>query len=350
MINESLKKQLEQVVWDFLSVNPTPDRVRLLVGHELAITVPTGSYNVAQWVVTQVLRSSTPSLLIQVIETSDTAGTLPEHHALASRLKADPSLWEAKSETTLWMPENKPFVDRDLVRERLKEMANGEGPGYVCIEGSKGHGKSTLTEYIRELSRKPDNTFNIVKRSFIAETSHDDDLVSVSSDLQLELKGRDLRDTTHEEPERQAEILAREISQSAIFATTPIWLIIDGLETSNTSPGIVRFINELTHHLQDSDVAHGLRMIVLAESRVIDSLNRVQRDMRITLPTVTENCLSSWLEKSIPGKREIIYRIASNKILESCERELSKFTNPEPRRLEELARQVKNVHSRLLRG
>jgi len=349
MLNASQKRQLEDEVHTFIDTGTPVLQIRELVGLEMARDVGTShKHAIARWIVRQALVSQTPDLLIKVITECTLSGVLPELQYIRDQLRNDATLWEIPSQATLWLADNKPFVDRDEVREQLNNMANDAGPPVLFIEASKGQGKTSITEYIRELSRKNQGTFLPIEQSFVNETSHLDDLYSLVENLQFALANKELIATTHEEPERQAELMARDVADSALTAQHAVWLTIDGLEPENVAPGVIRFLKELMVNLKQPEISAKLRLVILADSVAIRRMQQAEHSL--SLPAVTESCLSSWFNKVLPEQTPHKCSLIAKSIFRNCETQLQKYAEPESKRLERLARLTSRMHQRLIQG
>ena len=122
MLSEEQRRQLTDRVWDEMGVPISPAVLRRLLGAELARDIPIASpYSAADWVVKTALAQPTPDTLLQLVREADPAGRRPEVHALAARLKADPSLWVVRRGDPLWLLDRRPFVDRTELRRLLSD-------------------------------------------------------------------------------------------------------------------------------------------------------------------------------------------------------------------------------------
>ncbi len=317
MLTEEQKRQLTDLVLDHLGmVNPSPATLRGLVGAELVREAPgfANSYGCAVWVLKTALARPAPDLLIQVVESVDLAGRLPEVHAFIARLKADPSLWTVKRGDPLWLLNRRPFVDRTELRQLLGEMAAGTGPGAVVVEGPLGEGKSTVCRYVEKLAVEAPG-FRPVIEEIRVETVDAVDLDLLAARLQQALQGSGTLDA-HPEPERRASNLASELALTATSAPQPVWLLADGIDVAGVPGELVRFVDELQGWAQRSeDVARGLRVVLLAEeiSRIrLDHLPPLEA--RAPLPAVTETCVRDWLAAAVPGKTEILYQLTASSV------------------------------------
>jgi hypothetical protein len=331
-LSDDLRRQLEDSVFNYLGPMPTVLGLRVLVGPEAVRDLPSGlsPYQHAQWVVRVALGHPDPDVFIGVVRNSDAAGQLLELQAIAAQLEADPGAWSAPVVAGLWVPKRWPFINRTNVVAALSAMADGDGPPALAIEGSYGHGKKTMVEYIRCLA--------VEKGSFepvIVELRKEPEpgvLESVVTELSMSLGEQPDIDTTHVEPERQATILARDVAQIALTATEPVWFVAHFVESTGLEAGVLVFVDELLSLVQGTAaVGAKLRILLLCdELAVLELKNAPPLDARHALSQVSDAEIRAWLEAAAPGKPPQVYDLFTASVM----KQLAKANPALPRRLQ----------------
>ena len=173
-------------------------------------------------------------------------------------------------------------------------------------------------------------------------------MTSLSDALLFELSVNEISPATHVEPERVAELYAKDVVRAAFLAQRPVWLIIDELEESSISNAALRFVSVLFEQLVTPSPLVELRVVLLKSRPIYSLLNKLPVESRFELKEITRLCLANWLMRAVPGKDEAVYMKMSEIILKQCERKLEAYDNPERVRLKELARQTSHAHRMLL--
>ena len=316
--------ELTQQVFLWIGLDPEPAVLKELVGWEATANVLrfTKPYQVAVWVVDQALRARTAEVLIKVVRTVDPPpGALVDLHALVNDLDADPSGWSAEVDIgALWAPPKWPFVDRDPLRSILGSMAQGEGPASLSVEGPHGHGKHAVTSYIEQLAGDDTGPFQAVVAELRREPSPGL-LIELVARLRLALELDPEVKTTHAEPDRRGEALARDLALEAPSARAPrpVWLVANVLDPTGVEEGVLPFIDELLRLIATvSEVAAKIRVVLLAESASrlgLENLPEAQH-RHVLLPDIDQKAVAGWLAAAAPGKDEEFYALASERVIQ----------------------------------
>jgi hypothetical protein len=316
------RRELVEFVFLTIGTSAAPAVLQALVGLEALSRVPPGlnGFHTAEWVVDHALGLESPDVFVRIVKTVDPARALADVARLVADIEADRSRWT--SSTTLgglWAPPEWPFVDRESLRELLATMADGGGPPTLSIDGSLGHGKRTMTTYIRQLAER--------RRSFrtvVAELRREPGggvLLAVVADLRLKLElDLDLR-TTHEEPERQGEVLARDVALEALSAPLPVWFLANVIEPSGVDPGTMRFVDELVRLAGVvPELRTRLRVVLLSESVSLLGLrNPPPAEHRHVLPEIDRQAVAEWLAAAVPGRDEELYGLTTEVLFHKIE-------------------------------
>lgn len=347
-LTDQLRRQLEDAAYDFIGHPPSPPVLRDLIGSEGVIALP-ATYNAfrsAQWVVDFTLRHATPALFVKLVRLSDPGQALVELHALVADFEADPARWTAPPAAgALWIPAGWPFVDREPLRAALDGMAQGQGPSALVIEGPSGHGKRTMTEYVRQLAADSGGFAPVVVE--LRPQPDPGVLLSMVAELAVVCGGEADLDTTHVEPERQAVILARDIAQAAAAAPAPTWFVANVVDHQGLEDGVLAFVDELLRLIATTPaVAHMLRVVVLCDQLSLLGLQQAPPlEARLTLGQVDGAQIRAWLEAAVPGKDPGLYEIAADTIVSTLD-----AAPPAPAlRLQFTALKCKRAHERLAR-
>jgi hypothetical protein len=345
-IDEVRRRELVEFVFFMIGTSASGQVLQLLVGLEAVSRMPPSlnGFQTAEWVVDHALGQESPDVFFHVVRTVDQSGALADVHRLVADIEADRSRWTSTSGLGgLWAPPEWPFVDRESLRTILNTMADGSGPSTLSIDGSLGHGKRTITSYIRQLAEK--------KRSFrtvVAELRREPGggaLMAVVADLRLKLElDLDLR-TTHAEPERQGEVLARDVALEALSAPVPVWFIANVIEPAGVDPGTMRFVDELVRLAGIvPELRTKLRVVLLSESVSLLGLsNPPPVEDRHTLPEIDRQAVTQWLAAAVPGKDEALYDLTTDVVF----RKIEDIKPPPADRLRTLAFHCANAHRKL---
>jgi hypothetical protein len=243
----------------------------------------------------------------------------------------------------LWAPPAWPFIDREPLRAILLTMAGGGGPAALSIDGSVGQGKRTMCTYIRQLAEQK-RTFQTVTAELRREPGGGV-LLAVVADLRLKLQlDLDLR-TTHEEPERQGESLARDLAMEALGAPGPVWFVANVVDPAGVDAGVTRFIDELIRLVMTvPDLAAKVRVVVLSESiSLLGLANLPAVEHRYLLPEIDRTAVTEWLAAVVPGRDETLYELTADVLFRKIE-----DTKPPPAdRLRTLAFHCAKAHAKL---
>jgi len=344
MLTEEQRLQVAAVIANHIGLNPQPNVLRDLIGPGLVHDAPPwNGEKLGGWILRRALLRPGPELFVKIVLDCDAAGTLVAVHELVNRLQADAALWPSTREA-LWVPPEWPFVDRESLREVLAAMARGDGPPAITIEAPAGYGKATMTDYIRDLARLEGSFGAVVER--LQREPEPGLLDSIVADTRLALSLDLATDTTHEEPERRAVVLARELAREAAFAKARAWLVVHVIDVSGLESGVLRFVDELLGLVQTTAAtANRLRVIMLAdEINLLQLTNMPTVEARFVLPEVPDKAVTEWLAAAAPGKSEEMYTLATQIVFEEVAKK-----NPTPsNRLAWIARQSKVAHKNLM--
>lgn len=345
-IDEVRRRELVEFVFLNVGTPANPAMLQVLVGLEALSRVPPSlnGFHTAEWVVDHALGLESPDVFLHIVKTVDPSGALAEIQRLAADIAADRTRWTATSALGgLWAPPEWPFVDRESLRALLSTMADGGGPPALSIDGSLGQGKRTMTTYIRQLAEK--------KRSFrtvVAELRREPGggvLLAVVADLRLKLAlDLDLR-TTHEEPERQGEVLARDLALEALSAPLPVWFLANVIDPSGVDPGTMRFVDELVRLVGIvPELRAKLRVVLLSESVSLLGLrNPPPVEDRHVLPEIDRQAVTQWLAAAVPGRDDALYDLTAEVLF----RKIDDMRPPSPDRLRTLAFHCAKAHQKL---
>jgi hypothetical protein len=340
-----LRQQLEQKVHDFVGNSPEPATVRNLVGVEASQRVPPGlnGYGYARWIVTYSLSQQTPAVFVRVVEESDLAKELIDLWLLVERLQADHRMWSAPPEG-LWVPDSWPFVDRKKLRQAMATMASRRGPPSIVIEGPSGHGKRTTVAYTRWLAAVT-GEFQAVD----VEIRKDTDpgvLFELVNRIANVLNFVPDLDTTHEEPERQAVILARDVAIEAKKGSLPTWFVVNVLgRPEELEPGVLVFVDQLLALAAKRGAKHCV-VLLCDELSLLELEHAPPPRARHTLGQVGEVEVKDWLKAAVPGKEPGLYQEVAESVMSSLERK--EETLHVSRRLGYLSQLCKVAHSTLV--
>ena len=172
-------------------------------------------------------------------------------------------------------------------------------------------------------------------------------LDALVADLRLALELPLAGPTTHEEPERQAEVLALALAREARLAPKRVWFIAYLIKPAELEPGVLRFVDELLGAVQlDELTAKHLRVAVLTDDTRASGLTRLPPpEARFVLPEVDAQSVNEWLAAAVPGKEEGLYAAAAQAVLEQLD---ARQAAPS-RRLEWLARHCAEAHRTLVK-
>jgi hypothetical protein len=237
-----------------------------------------------------------------------------EIQALVAQVQEDAGVWTAEVLRELWAPVDWPFVDRAVLRTRLDEMAQGIGPVALAIEGSAGDGKRAVSSYITQLAQ---NLGSFV--AMVVELRREPGggvLADLATDLRVKLKLNADVSTTHSEPERQGEILARDLALEALMAPKPVWLVANVIDASGVEAGVMRFIDELLLQLGNiPELGSKIRVILLSESASSLSLTHLPApENRHVLPEIDREAVAQWLTAVVPGRSGALYGVATDRV------------------------------------
>ena len=347
MLADGQRRELQILVQRFIGVGPSYDAIADLVGHEAVDHLP-GHLSVssaARWIIDHATDQPTASLFVSIVAKVNAGGESPDLHAIATRLVHDPDAWTSTAMMhDLWVPPAWPFLDRTDLRTLVREAAQGQGPPAMTIEAPAGHGKQTMSDYIDLVTRRT-GTLKAVARTL--EPGPDPGLLdAVVADLRLALELPLAGPTTHEEPERQAEVLALSVAREARFARRRVWFVAYLVRPVELEPGVLRFVDELLGAVQHDELtAKHLRVAVLTEDTRASGLTRLPPpEARFVLPDVDAQSVNEWLAAAVPGKAPGLYAEAARMVLQQLD---ARGAAPS-RRLEWLARHCAEAHRTLL--
>jgi hypothetical protein len=343
MLTDENRRQLSALIATHVGFIPAEAAIEQLVGAELTrLAPPKNGPVLAGWLLDQALGRSDPAIFIRMVRTADAAGRVVEIHALIAQLEADPSLWRPGA-VALWIPKSWPFLDREELRDVLSTMAIGTGPVAITIEAPDGFGKATMSAYIEDLAR-PDESLVVVPIE-LRKDAVGGVLNALVARLRIELGIDPADDTTHEEPERRAMVLARELAREAPLGSSTVWLVANVIDPPGLEPGVLRFIDVLLGEIQETDAALiRLRVILLASEVGILGLEQLPPvEHRFVLPEVAEPEVAAWLRAAVPGKPSGLYETAAKVVLA----DVLEQQPPPARWLEYLALQCRRTHRKL---
>jgi len=340
VLTKAQREMLEIAISDHLGIPVAPQTLRDLLGFELYQKVGNfaEAFEYARWTVTLSLSRPGPDMLISLVEAVDgAAGRYPELHQLVADLRSNVVPWCPGAVDVLWMPSDWPFIDRDDIRALLIEMANGGGPPALAIEGASGEGKRTMARFIEQLAIETP-TFKPIVTELRAETATVRDLRMIAAKLRVALSLDADTDTTHAEPERQAQVLANELAQEAALAPgLPVWLVAVVPTGSGAENAVLRFVDQLLKWVHESQpVAAKLRLVLLTEQiSLLGFTNPPPVEARRILPQVTMQHVATWLQATTPGKTNALYDLSASLVLN----EVAKRNPAAPDRLQVMAGQ-----------
>lgn len=346
MLSEGQTRELQVLVRKFIGVGLSYDALAELVGHENAgmLRSPENLAAAARWVVELTVRQPTPDLFISVVFKVAAGQQSPDIIGIATTLTADRGKWiPANTLSDLWVPQDAPFLDRTDLRSVVGNAVNGHGPSVIMIEAPPGHGKRTMAAYISLVTLRAGTVKPLVRT---LEPSPDAGLLdALVADLRRALQLPSAGPTTHEEPERQAEVLAHLLSQEARKSSARVWFVAHLVRPAELEPGVVRFVDELLGAVQaDAFTAAHLRIAVLSENVMASGLTRLPPpSARKVLPEVDAEAVTQWLVETVPGKPADLYAAATTEVLKKLH-----DRRPAPsRRLEWLGRNCAEAHELL---
>jgi hypothetical protein len=344
-LTTELRSQLVQAVHDFIGEPAGPQTIRLLIGSAAMAEAPSGlnGYRYASWLVGYALNRRSSKVFVLMLETCDPAGALPELQALAGQLKSDERTWSSAADG-LWVPDSWPFINRRPLRDALTTMAGGSGPVALAIEGPSGHGKRTMAEYVRFLASDT-GAFQTVLVDLRREPDHGV-LFAMVTDLAIALGFVADLNTTHEEPERQATILARDVALASAAAPSPTWFVANVMgRAADLEDGVLAFVDELLGLVQATPpIGEKLRVLLLCDQlSVLELANPPPTDARHTLGQVSEVEIRQWFEAAVPGKPAMLYRLTTQSVIDNVDN----VGPPIAKRLRYLSQQCRVAHRQL---
>jgi hypothetical protein len=341
-LSEPLRRQLIELVLGYIGTDVQTGAVRDLVGAEGLRRLPNGNgYTRARWIVTYSLIQTTADVFVSVVKQADAGGAVQELHELVQRIQQGELAWTGSVGNGLWVPVNWPFVDRASLRSVLETMAGGAGPAALVIEGPLGQGKQTMADYVTLLAEG--------SASFSAAVVElrpiPDMLFSMASEIYAAIGADPDLGTTHEEPERQATILARQVAQAAAAAPAPTWFVANVFDPGNLEPGVLPFVDDLLDLVQGTAaIATKLRVVVLCDQfSLLELENAPPVDARFTLPSITETEVREWFEASVPGKSAALYELTAGTVMT----QMQQANLPSQRWLATLSAKCRKAHQDL---
>jgi len=308
------------------------------VGETLALSMPTlpSSRQVAQWIVDRALERPDPRLLINLVRKVDNQDpSMASLVRLADELDADPGLW--RSTTPLgpidWsddgdplnVKDGSPFVDRAEFRRLLPRHGRLDTPACTVILGDRGHGKSYLHEFCKQLAQywgqgQPDLLRVGYSECPSSNLSHLD-ATMVADDLAAGL-GTDFtkRPRQHEDPERNAQNFLHWIVDYTPARPLPALVMLDGFDSKGVADRVPddvhMFIEGLVEAVQeDPEVAARMRVVLLGYD-----LGRLEaqklRYQTSVLEWVDQQAVSDWFRKRYPGEPDYRYDDAAAFIID----------------------------------
>jgi len=346
LLDETRRRELVVQVFAFLGSPISIPVAQTLVGWEAVTSAPRvpNDFKYAEWLVDHVLARASFDAFVAVVQAVDGGGALVELHGLIARIRAGEVAWEAADNPgELWAPQTRPFIDRASLRQTLGDMTAGGGPAVISIQGSLGQGKRTVCRYIERLAETK-QSFRPVIAELFAEPGQGA-LMSVVAELRLQLDlDPDLK-TTHEEPERQAELLARDLAQEALDAPIPVWFVANVMDPDRLDEGTLPFIDSLLGLVSSiPEVAAKLRVILLTTAvSLLPLRNPPALHDRYDLPDIARVDVANWLAAAAPGKNAQLYAISADSVF----RRLEGSGLPPEKRLTSLAQYCIHAHRKL---
>jgi hypothetical protein len=348
MLSEGQTRELQTLVLKFLGTTLNYEALANLLGHQHAgmLRPPENLAAAARWVVEQTLCQPTPDLFISVVSkvTMAAGQSSPDIIKIATTLEGDKGKWiPANTLADLWVPHDAPFLNRTDLRSAVARAVSGQGSHVITIEAPPGHGKRTMSAYISLVTLRA-GTVRPLARTL--EPGPDAGLLdALVADLRRALQLPSAGPTTHEEPEREAEVLAHLLSQEARKSLARVWFVVHLIRPAELEPGVVRFVDELLGAVQaDAFTAAHLRIAVLSEKLMASGLTRLPPPSdRFILPEVDAQAVMQWLVEAVPGKPKDLYSAATEEVL----RKLDERRPAPSRRLEWLGRHCADAYELL---
>lgn len=346
MLDLTLRSSLSFLITPQIGWPIDLDLLRLLLGEDALRRQPSvqNAHQCAEWIVREALAAPDPAVLIHIVRTLDPPGAAVELHELADRLEATPEGWTGQAAEALFVPANWPFVDRHDIRSLLGRVASGVGPPAITVEAPAGQGKRTTGKYIEHLARTTQSFHPVVAE--MRPQPQPGALALLADNIRHGLGLAPDSGTTHEEPERQAEVLASNIALGAYKAKKPVWFVPIVIDPDGLEEGILSFIDEMLKLLADTPtLASYLRLVLMADNvNELGLENLPPPAARIVLPDVTSDKVGEWLKAAAPGKEDALYTLAAREVLRWVNNQ-----NPKPElRLRWLARKCDVVRRELV--
>jgi hypothetical protein len=333
MISNDQQKALANLVFQQLEVNVT-------VGF-LQTTFPTVDLHnirtqdrtiaIANWIVDQVLRAPSPTGFIDLVEVAvGPSGGLPSVSTLADELAANPRSWVplgsvpsfdwSIEEDPLDIPDGRPFIDRKGFREKLPRAGATQSPNCLLVKGDTKGGKSYLHDFCKALKESRQG-FSVGYTYSFGLPPADVEVRMIANELSFGLNTDQRgRPDPHEEPERDAENLARWIAHYTPESPVPAVAILDEFSHPDLAESVHRFILELAGELQRNETVRAKLRLVLTdydEGRL--SKAGISFESYVLEPIGAPD-IADWLRKRFPQQPDYRYDQAATTIVGAAAR------------------------------
>lgn len=320
MLSEALRKQLNQLVFDFLGVHPAVATIECLLGDGRVQHLPMVDrpFQIAVWVVDSILHEMSEHRFCNLIEQVDAGGTVPALQTLADALRAGRITWGHHYNDPLVVLDDEPFVDRESVRGLIAGMfSNTVELGCLLVLGDAGEGKSYLLPWCAKVARRVSTgklaSFQ-VDGSMAASLLPGIVATKLATDLGLNVR---LRPRQHEDHERWAEDLGHWIIHHILKARVVSVIVLDGLHHPQIPLPVHTLIRALVRARQsDPEVNSLLRIVLLGYDGGLLDRHQLNYEIR-KLEFVDRAMVRDWLERRYPGRKGYEYDVAATLICEA---------------------------------
>lgn len=339
MLSEAARRELNRLVFQFLGPDPSVVTLEALLRHVPVTTIPRVSlpFQRAVWVVDKLLQMADAEHVVDVIEVVDPGGTVPTLQAFKDALSRGQIDLRRRQTDDLVVLDDGPFVDRDSVREAIREMFSPAAQvGCLVVAGGIGEGKSYLREWCAKLAMTAVfgrfASFH-VDGAMAAGIDPGVLAIKLATDLGIH---RDRRPRRHEDLERWASDLAEWLTRHVVGRDMISVVMLDGLHHPQVPACVHTFVRALLLARQRSaEVRQVLRVVLLGYDPGSLERQGIEHEYRI-LEHVDKPMVRQWFAMRYPGRPEWEYDDAATEVF-------AELPPPGPARMRALCVQIRAI-------
>lgn len=351
MISAEQQKILATFLFGALPILVTGKDVGIWVGQEAALRIESidRTFNVAKWIIDQVLREPTPDRFVLMVTTLDNhSGALDTVVKLVEMLQADPAKWvpAGAAPTFDWtvdgdplsIVDGRPFIDRIGFRHYLPRRGMLNTPSCIVVLGDSGAGKTYLHEFCKAFSTARQG-FRLAHASVGAGSSSAEFAArTVARELAFGLR---IKQSTipppHEDPLRDAENLAGWLIHYTTEEEVPAVALIDEIGHTDLAESVHRLILELSLAIQKDERKRAkLRLVLMGYDTSGLSAAGINYETYV-LEQIEEEHLAQWFRSRFPNHPDYRYSAAAKLVLQRV------ATHPQRQRMLALNQEVRST-------